>query len=146
MDDKKVTDIKDITSGGLVELPSFYDGKPFVAKLKRPSLISLCARGIIPNELLKEAQDIWEGKNMQEGHIESYGKVLLAVAEASLVEPTYEEVKDYLTDVQLVAIYNYAQMGVLSHVPFSKIEELLKSGNTIKKDGQTSKQNNRNKK
>jgi hypothetical protein len=106
MEELKITKAEDIM-GEIVELPLFPNGKPFVARLKTPSILTLCATGQIPNELLQEATDIYEGKDMQEGHIEQYGKVLNAVAKAVLVEPVFDEVKDYLSSVQLIAIYNY---------------------------------------
>src|SRR4030042_4287059 len=114
MDKKlKITSAEDINGGEVVELPPFPNGKSFVAKLKSPSILTLCATGIIPNELLQEAQDIYEGKDMQPGKIIEYSKVMLAVAEATLIEPKFEDIKDYLNSRQLISIYNYAQAGVM---------------------------------
>jgi len=146
MEEKVITKIEDIVKGGVVELPPFYDGQPFVARLIRPSLISLCSKGILPNELLKEAQDIWDGKDMQPGRIKEYGEVLNKIAEMALVEPKYEDIKDYLTDQQLITIYNYTQMGVMSFVPFRKIEELIKDINSGKANKKGGKPNARHKK
>ena len=141
----EVTKIEDITNGELVELPPFSNGKPLVARLASPSLLTLCATGVIPNELLSEAQDIYEGKDMQSGKIKDYGKVMIAVAEATLIEPKYEDIKDYLNSRQLISIYNYAQAGVRALIPFSQIKELLKDSDIVKKDGKTSKRNTRDK-
>ena len=142
----EVTKIEDITSGELVELPPFSNGKPLVARLASPSLLTLCATGVIPNELLSEAQDIYEGKDMLPGKIKDYGKVMIAVAEATLIEPKYEDIKDYLNSRQLISIYNYAQAGVRALLPFREIKELLKDVDTIKSDSKTTKRNIKNRK
>ncbi len=138
---KEITKIEDFENGEVVELPAFSNGKPFVAKLKTPSLLMLCASGAIPNELLAEAQDIYEGKDMQSGRIKTYGEVLIAVAKASLVEPEYEAVKDYLSSRQLIAIYNYSQGGIDALKPFREIKELLEGVNSGKPDTKTGKRN-----
>jgi hypothetical protein len=147
MEDKKleVTKIEDITGGEVVELPHFPNGSPFVARLKTPSILSLCANGQIPNELLSEATDIYEGKDMQQGHIEQYGQVLNAVAKAVLVEPAYDDIKDYLSSIQLIAIYNYSQAGVSALKPFRSFQEFLTNGDTGKPDTKTAKPDTKHK-
>lgn len=44
--------LKTYTKGQIVELPPFAEGMPFVARLKRPSMLALVKSGKIPNELL----------------------------------------------------------------------------------------------
>ena len=141
----EVTKTEDITNGEVVNLPPFSNGKPLVARLKSPSILTLCATGIIPNELLSEAQDIYEGKDMQSGKIKDYGKVMIAVAEATLIEPKYEDIKDYLNSRQLISIYNYAQAGVRAMLPFREIKELLKDVDTGKSDTKATKRNTKDK-
>ena len=147
MEDKKleITKIEDITNGEVVELPPFSNGKPFVAKLKSPSILTLCATGIIPNELLQEAQDIYEGKQMEPGKIKQYVEVMNAVAKATMIEPEYEALKDFMNNRQLISIYNYAQAGVRALIPFSEIEKLLKNDDTGKSDKQAVKPNTKSK-
>ncbi|MHB8276355.1 MAG: hypothetical protein ACYDIA_01710 [Candidatus Humimicrobiaceae bacterium] len=142
----EVTKLEDIDGGEIVELPPFNSGKPFNAKLKSPSILTLCATGVIPNELLQEAMDIYEGKDMQPGHIKQYGEVMIAVAKATLIEPEYESIKDYLNSRQLISIYNYAQAGVRALIPFSQIEKLLKTGDTVKSDTKATKRDIKDKK
>ena len=148
MEDKKleITKIEDIVEGEVVELPPFSNGKDFVARLKSPSILTLCATGQIPNELLAEAQDIYEGKDMQPGKIKQYGEVMHAVAKATMIEPDYEAVKDFLNSRQLISIYNYAQAGVRALIPFSQIEKLLEVNDTGQSDKQAVKPNTANKK
>jgi len=131
MEVTKTSDLKKLKDGEIVELPKFDDGTPFVAKLRRPSLLYLCKSGAIPNELLAAAQEIFEGK--QKGNIKNYANVLDKVLEVALVEPKYEEVAELLTDVQRLAIFSYTQNGVMGLQPFRKIEELSKTNKSIEK-------------
>jgi len=131
MEVTKTSDLKKIKDGEVVELPKFDDGTPFIAKLRRPSLLYLCKSGAIPNELLAAAQEIFEGR--QKGNIKNYADVLDKVLEVALVEPKYEEVAELLTDVQRLAIFSYTQNGVMGLQPFRKIEELSKTNKSIEK-------------
>ena len=131
MEVTKTSDLKKIKDGEVVELPKFDDGTPFIAKLRRPSLLYLCKSGAIPNELLAAAQEIFEGR--QKGNIKNYADVLDKVLEVALVEPKYEEVAELLTDFQRLAIFSYTQNGVMGLQPFRKIEELSKIGGRSKK-------------
>jgi len=128
MEEKKITSVGDLDNlkkGEVVELPPFDEGTPLVARLKRPSLLTLCKNGTIPNTLLATAQKIFEGE--KRGDIKEYGEILHLVAKSALVEPKYEEVEDILNDEQLTAIFNYTQMGVLGLIPFREIREKLKN-------------------
>jgi len=128
-------DIKKISEGEIVEIPSFGGEGTSKVKLRRPSLITLCKTGVIPNELVATAQKIYEGE--KHGDIVKYGEILHLVAKAALVEPKYEDVKDLLTDEQLTAIFNYTQMGVRGLLPFrfvrDKFEKLQKGSNSSKR-------------
>ena len=142
----EVTKLEDIDGGEVVELPPFNSGKPFNARLKSPSILTLCATGVIPNELLQEAMDIYEGKDLQKGHIKQYGEVMNAVAKVALIEPEYESIKDYLSSSQLISIYNYAQAGVRALLPFSQIEKLLENSDTIESDKPANERDTKDKK
>jgi len=139
MEELKVTKVEDITGGEVIELPPLYNGKPFIARLRRPSLLTLCYAGKIPNELLAEAQIIYEGKGVTEGKIAEYAQVLNIVAEAALIEPKYSDIKDYLSDLHIRAIFQYCQFGVKALSPFCKIQELSEGVDSGKKNEQGSK-------
>ena len=147
MEDKEliITKPEEINSGEVVELPAFSNGKPFVARLKSPSLLTLCANGAIPNELLTEAQEIYEGKDMQSGKIKQYSEVMIAVAKAVMVEPKYDDVAEFLNSRQLISIYNYSQAGVSALKPFREIEKLFENDDTGKSDKQAGKSDTKNK-
>ena len=123
-----LADIKAYANGELVELPAFAEGAPFVARMRRPSLQSMAKNGKIPNPLLTKANQLFfRGQANEEADLEDTELLADAyelyhiIAEASLIEPSLAEIEDAgleLTDQQLIAIYNYSQLGVMGLIPF----------------------------
>ena len=115
-----IEELKKYANGTVVELPSFSEGQPFVARLKRPSLLSMVKQGKIPNTLLVRANELFvqtgAGFDVEEENMmEQMFDVLELMASETFVEPTYDELKEagiQLTDEQLMFIFNYAQQGV----------------------------------
>lgn len=114
-----ITQLSEYAKGQIVRLPDFAPDQPFVARLKRPSMLVLAKSGKIPNSLLETASSLFDGKsNMANNSNNTMGdmyRVLEIIAEASLVSPTMAEIKSAgieLTDEQLIAIFNYSQQGV----------------------------------
>lgn len=98
-----------------VTLPGWEDGKPFEAVLRRPSVLSMAACGAIPNELLACARQLFCEGYDESLPLDKLGRLLLAVAREALVSPSLDELEEngcYLTDMQLTAIYSFAQTGV----------------------------------
>jgi hypothetical protein len=120
-----IDDLKKLKEGEVIELPDFEEGTPFNAKVRRLSLLHLAKAGKIPNELLGAARELFEGAT--KSNLKNYADVIDIVIEIALVEPTYDDVKELLTDEQRIAIYNYTQLGVRGLLPFRKIKELNKS-------------------
>ena len=95
--------------------------------LRRPSVLTLAMLGKIPNPLLSSAAKLFEfAPKSETPSIKEIGEILHIVAEASLVNPTYEELKDQLTDSQLMEIYHYAKGGADGLEYFRVIRELHK--------------------
>ena len=118
-----IEQLKQYSTGQVVELPPFGDGQPFVARIKRPSMMGLVKKGQIPNELLSSANSLFEkGPQgmMQKGTFDEDTMTKLfdiidVICEASFVEPTYKELKESgieLTDDQYMFVFNYTQNGV----------------------------------
>lgn len=114
-----IAQLSEYAKGQVVRLPDFAPDQPFVARLKRPSMLVLAKSGKIPNSLLETASSLFDGKsNMTNNSNNTMGdmyRVLEIIAEASLVSPTMAEIKSAgieLTDEQLIAIFNYSQQGV----------------------------------
>lgn len=114
-----IYDLQEYSKGQIVKLPDFAEGQPFVARMRRPSLLVMAKKGKIPNKLLATATDLFNGGNSHNANNDSILSdtydVCEAIAEAALVEPTMEEIKNAgleLSDNQLIAIFNYAQRGI----------------------------------
>ena len=122
MPDLQITPIELLATyghGTLIQLPNFADGQPFIAKIKRPSMLAMIKDGKIPNSLLNSAQSLFTGANVSKTNdasaMENLFDVLDLVCESSFVEPTWKQLKDagvQLTDDQYMAIFNYTQNGV----------------------------------
>jgi hypothetical protein len=117
--------------GEVVELPAFDSGQPFVAKLKRLSLLELCKSDVLPNQLLGSVQELYEGK--QRADLKKYAQTLDIICEQVLVDPKWEDIKDILTDTQKVAIFTYSQHGVAGLLPFRSFTEFQTTDDTGKK-------------
>lgn len=120
-----VTRLEDIKKKAAIEvtLPG-WDDEPFVCKLKRVSVLDLASKGKIPNPLLGTVIDMFEKKAQIEKpeDMSNMFSVINLFCEAAMVEPTYNEVENIvpLTDDQRMAIYNFAQDGVMKIQPNSE--------------------------
>lgn len=116
----KITDAKTLSKyakGHVVELPPFAEDEPFVAKIRRPSLLALTKSGKIPNSLLSTATELFNGTldSDNENVLGDIYDICYLMADAALVEPTLKEIEEAgieLSDEQLMAIFNYTQSGV----------------------------------
>lgn len=119
-----ISDLQSYTRGTVVELPPFAEGQPFVARLRRPSMLALMKNGKIPNSLIQKAQQLFDGdsKSLEgDGAMAEVMSILEIMAEATFLEPTYKQIKEAgieLTDDQLMFIFNYSQQGVKAIEPF----------------------------
>ena len=110
--------------GAIVQLPPFAEGQPFVARLRRPSMMALAKSGKIPNALLSTANSLFI-KGGVDAADDSVMKDVLSVVDvlcaAAFVEPTYEQLQTVgveLTDEQYMFIFNYTQKGIKALQPF----------------------------
>ena len=109
--------------GQLVELPSFGEGQPFYARLRRPSIMGLTKSGKIPNALLSAATELFTGKQDKSDPVDlsEIVGVVEVICEAAFIEPTYTQIKEVgleLTDEQMMAVFNYSQKGIKALEPF----------------------------
>lgn len=123
VEDLKITSISDLHiygQGKVVRLPDFAEGQPFVARLRRPSMLVLAKQGKIPNALMSSANALFNegGSGMDADNpnmLKDIFDVCVVVAKAALMEPTYEDIENAgmeLSDNQLMAIFSYTQTGV----------------------------------
>lgn len=109
-----MTSISDIKTTAEVILPG-WNGEPFACVLRRPSILSLAARGALTNPLMKVARKLfYSGVSTENGDLADEGRVLTEIAKAALVHPTFDELAEHgieLTDEQLITIFQYTQSG-----------------------------------
>lgn len=118
-------DLKKMAEYDVIELPKFKQEMPFIAKVKRVSLLNLVRRGVIPNQLLSAAEELFYGKTSNKGNVDikALTDVMFIMAENTLVEPSIKDLEEVgleLTDEQLVALFNYSQKGVEELESFRK--------------------------
>lgn len=111
-----LNDLKKYANGAIVEIPPFAEDMPVFVKLKRPSMMSMIADGLIPNQLLSVAETMFmNGASDSNIPIKDMREVVVCMCKACMVEPTYQDVIDAgleLTDEQMLFIFNYSQIGV----------------------------------
>lgn len=124
MENLKITSIDELKNiGEIVELPAFDESHPFVAKLKRPSLMAMAQQGRIPNSLLTSANKLFTkgpagtavAEIADENMMKEMFQVIDLLCEAAFVEPAYNELKENgieLTDDQYLFVFDYTQRGV----------------------------------
>lgn len=104
----------------LVDEDSFGCMYELSVRVKNKSLISLVQQGIIPNSLLTTVQRLQNPnrkKNqsqeikLTEKEFDDYTNALQTVAKSIMIEPTYDEVKDYLTDNHLSQLFAFVGGG-----------------------------------
>lgn len=115
-----VSDLQAYAAGVVVRLPDFAEGQPFVARIRRPSLLVLAKSGKIPNTLLHTANELFSkgGGGLDSDNIGMLGDmydIMHIICESALIHPTLQEIESaglQLSDDQMMAIFNYSQAGV----------------------------------
>ena len=114
-----ISDLQSYAAGIVVRFPDFAEGQPFVARVRRPSLLVLAKQGKIPNTLLTAAGDLFNnggtGSKADDDTLSDMYDICKIVCEACLIQPTMQEIESAgieITDEQLMAIFNYSQVGV----------------------------------
>lgn len=110
--------LKEYAKGTEVELPSFSEGQPLVALLRRASLLNLVRENKIPNKLHAVVTKMFKGDSKNDitlDGLKENTELMEIVARDVLVEPTFEQIENAglkLTEEQLLAIFNFSQSGV----------------------------------
>lgn len=123
-----LTDLQSYSAGVVLRFPDFAEGQPLVARVRRPSLLALAKSGKIPNSLLSSAGDLFSGggsasKGASENTLQEMYDVCRIVCDACLKSPTVAEIEAAgleLTDEQIMAIFNYSQVGIKALDSFRK--------------------------
>lgn len=122
-----VTTIQEIKDKALkeVEISGFEADETITIKLRNLSLMGLVAGGKIPNQLLGTATELFEGKKASKepdkASISELAQMIDLICKNAMVEPTFEEAGEYLTDNQKMEIFYYTQGGVEALNSFRKV-------------------------
>ena len=85
--------VDSIKTSKIETIPGWF-GETVEVELKRPSILALAAAGAIPNPLMKTARKLfYSGINPDGGDLAEEGRVLLEVAKAALVKPSFDELE-----------------------------------------------------
>lgn len=146
MENLQITSIdvlKQVKQTQIISLGKFEDGTEFVAEVKRPDMLALITENKIPNTLLSEAAQVFNGKTstldkatLQNDTvaIKQLGELLEFLCETTLVNPTYKQIKEVGLELPLdmkSAILTYAQAGVEGLKNFRKEQERIKNNQPV---------------
>lgn len=97
-----------------IEIPNFDNTGSIKVRVQKPRLMAMVAQGKIPNHLLGVVNNMMFGKKNQnnEPKLEEVTKIYELYCRACIVEPSYEEFKDIITDHQMQAIFDWAMGDV----------------------------------
>lgn len=110
----------------LVDIQGFEPGEFFTVRLRSVSMLNLVKTGKIPNALLQEATKLFSGAKDGNGKLDEAKilsnlgdtdgvmQIIDSVVESAMVEPTYNEVREFITDAQKMEIFNWTQGGIES--------------------------------
>lgn len=132
----------------IIALPGFSkDSEPIHVKIRAAGVMNLIANGKIPNTLLGKVTELFgetstvikdnaslasitdqqkkealDRLNKTDTGIQDMAELLRVFAEASMVEPTYAEVGEYMTDEQLMTIFS-AMYGEVTQAETFRTDE-----------------------
>ena len=122
------SDLQSYAAGTVIRLPDFAEGQPFVARVRRPSMLVLAKTGKIPNTLLSAAGELFAkgGGGLDADNdkmLSDMYDIMHIICESALIQPTLSEIESaglFLSDDQMMAIFNYSQAGVKALESFRK--------------------------
>lgn len=99
-----------------IKISGFEEGEEIEVKVKKPSLLHIMSYGNIPNPLMETVKKIF-AKKLTKKEAKKVSKqdevrVIDVFVSGALVEPAYDEVKEYLTDDQRNEIFAFAVGGL----------------------------------
>lgn len=118
----------------IIEIPDFEGTGTIKVRVQKPRLMAMVAQGKIPNHLLGIVNNMMfpSKKEKKEPNIEEIAKIYELYCRACLVEPSYDEIKDIMTDEQMSAIFDWAMGDVKKLETFRANEGDGTSNNTGK--------------
>lgn len=113
-----------------IEIPGFSPGTTVTVQVQQPRIMALMSQGKIPNPLMSVANKLVMAQTAQvEFDATEAMRIYELYCTACLVEPTYEEFKDIITDEQMLHLYLWAT-GELQQLSRFRRDEEDGSGDT----------------
>lgn len=113
-----------------LEIPGFDGRQRITIKVQRPRILAMAAQGKIPNRLMTVATRVIGGAaKSKEPSIKDIAETIELYCRACMVEPTFDEIKDIITDDQMSAIFGWATSEVDELASFRGDEEDGKRNN-----------------
>lgn len=83
-------------------------------EVQKPRMMAMILQGKIPNHLMGVADKMIKGSNTnaEKLDVKEMGKMFEIYCLSCMVSPTYEEIKDFMTDEQMNLIIAFATGGV----------------------------------
>lgn len=101
-------------ANSIIKVPNFDNTGHINIRVQRPKLLKMAAEGKIPNHLMNIAATMINGRPLSkqkeltpEEYIKEINGAMELYCRACMVEPTYEEMEDILTDDQKATIFNW---------------------------------------
>lgn len=111
----------------IVEIDGFNEGEKIAIKIKPVSLLAMMTKGKLPNELKAQVASLFNQKNdTQQLNLNDVEQLTLMhelmdkVCEDCMVEPKFNEVGEYMTDIQKTQVFTFAQGNISEYTPSNK--------------------------
>ena len=98
----------------IIKIPNFDNTGHINIRVQRPKLLKMAAEGKIPNHLMNIAATMINGRPISkqkeltpEEYIKEINSAMELYCMACMVEPSYEDMQDILTDDQKATIFNW---------------------------------------
>ncbi|APM41396.1 hypothetical protein [Clostridium kluyveri] len=125
-----VTNIEELKKNAtqIIQIEDFSGEGTINVRVKRLSILGLCRKGQIPNQLLGTIKGLFYGgsRNLPSMDLKEMGGLFDIISENVLVEPTMKQLEEadiQLTDTQKMQLWAYSQQGVEGLKSFRKIAE-----------------------
>ena len=96
----------------IIKIPNFDNTGYIKVRVQRPKLLTMAAEGKIPNHLMNIAATMVNGRPLEkrkeltpEEYIKEINGAMELYCRACMIEPTYDEMEDILTDDQKATIF-----------------------------------------
>ena len=110
----------------VIEIPDFESKGTIKIRVQKPRLMTMVVQGKIPNHLMSKVNEMITGKSSkkekEEMQVTDIAQMMEIYCQSCMVEPTYDEFKEIMTDEQMEAVFNWA-MGTVNKIDSFRTDE-----------------------